>query len=306
MDEKNPLGFTHKQLEIVLDYCRKTRINPRMSYSEFHRKNGSYSRKQSTIDLLNRAYENLVILGPRLFCNRGLEVTLVKTDRNPHELIKEIKRENKKYKEQYKKNKYTYAIALSGEWSLMSIKLGASILEHIDTPIPTFPSNYSVEDLMFDQRGLLSRDPYPRFEDELDMQVYELMQSPRKTTFKEAGEELNIPWTTIQYRFKKILKQCKILSCFLPLGYNGYQYGVYTFKTKYEIGLHKTLKNLDRTSYIYKFNGTILLILFLDPGPLSINKVNDRFQHLEEIGIIHDLRISIPTRWWKPNYDFPD
>ncbi len=306
MGEKNPLGFTQKQLKIILDYCRKTRINPRIPYNEFHRKYSSYFRKQSTIDLLNRAYESYVVLGPRLFCNRGLEVTLIKDDRNPHELISEIRRENKKYKKQYEKDKYTYAIALSGEWSFMSLKLGASILEFADTPIPTFPSNYSVEDLMFDQIGLLDRDPYPQFEDELDMEIYELMKSPRKITFRKAGEELNIPWTTAQYRFKKIIKQCKILACFFPLGYYGYQYSVYTFKTKYEIGLIETLKRLDRTSYVYRFNGMILLILFLDPGPLSINKASDRFQHLEEIGIIRDLRASIPTRWWKPNYDFPD
>lgn len=173
---RNPLGFTVRQLGVILDFYREFAEDPRISFGKFHRKDSPYSRTQSTIDLLNKAYKEYVLIGPYIYCNSGIDVTLLKTNEK---------------------------------------------------------------------------------------------------------------------------------SSKLPLGYYGYEHLFITFKTEYEIGLAHALRGLDHSPYIEKYNDTILLTLFVPPGPLSPNRASGRFQDLEEMGIIHDLRVSIPTKWWKPNYDFP-
>lgn len=122
------------------------------------------------------------------------------------------------------------------------------------------------------------------------------MRVPRKNTFREVGEKLGISWQTVKNRFNKISTQCKIFSCFFPLGYYGYHQIFLTFKTKYEAGLINSLKKLDRTTYLWKFNDTVILNVFLLPNALSYNRASDRFQELEEMGMICDLHVSIPIR----------
>ncbi len=159
---------------------------------------------------------------------------------------------------------------------------------------------------MFDEEGKIESDPSPKEWDELDWAVYETFGYPREISFVRAGQILDVPWTTVKYRYERILQQCRVLNCFFPLGHAGYHYIVLTFGTKYETGLVRALQRIDRTTYIYKFRGTILLILFLLPHPLSYNKAGDRFKELEEMGIIHDLRVSIPIRWWKPTFNLKE
>lgn len=273
---------------MVLDFCTKVRKQPRLGYSEFHRKYSHYSRKQNTIYILNKAYENIVLSGPFLYCNSGIEVTLFDDVKNPIRFLQKIKNDGKT----------TYAIALCGDWDFISFNYGASILEHACTITPTClrENKYEVENLTFEKEGKLKGDPYPKCWDELDWQVYETMDCPRKVSFRDAGEELGVSWVTVKSHFKKILNQCKILTCFFPLGYYGYQQIFLTFKTKYEIGVVNALKKLDRTTYLWKFNDTIILNLFLLPDALSYNRASDRFQELEEMGIIHDLHVSVPIR----------
>lgn len=85
--------------------------------------------------------------------------------------------------------------------------------------------------------------------------------------------------------------------CFFPIGFENYQYVLLTFKTKYEVGLEKALSKLDRTTYLYKYNELIVLQLQVDPTGQEYNKVAARFEELEEMGIIHDLSVSIPIGW---------
>lgn len=290
-EKRNPLGFTEKQLKIILDFCRVVTKDPKIFCSEFHRKYNPYSRKQTTIDLIYKAYKKSVLIGPYLFCNKGYEVTLLKGVENPFELLKEKKKDKA----------ITYVAALFGEWDFMYINRGASLLEYAQTIIPNRLSNKRLETIYFDEPGKLKRDPYPTGWDEMDWKIYDLMGDPRAVTFREAGQNLDIPWSEVHKRYEKLLTQCKTLCYFLPLGYLGYQYMLLTFKTKYEIGLINALKRLDRSSYILKWNDTIILTLFLLPTPLAINTVGDRFKELEEIGILHDLRVSIPIRHYKPN-----
>lgn len=293
--KKNRIGFTPRQLGVILDFCRELPNDSRISYSKFHRKNGTYSRKQSTIQLLNEAYRKRVLVGPYIFCNRGIEVILLDDKRNSTELLSREKRSENT----------TFAMTLKGDWSFFCLKFGDNSLEHVSTIIPYCQSENRVEDLMFEEPGKLAPDPFPIGWDDLDWEIYDIMGAPREVSFVNAGKKLERPWKTIQNRFNKIKRQCKTLAYFLPLGYSGYNYIFLTFRTKYEIGLANALKRLDRSSYIQKFKDMILLTLFLSPEPLSLNNVSRRFQDLEEMGIIHDLRVSIPTKWWKPNYDFP-
>ena len=94
-----------------------------------------------------------------------------------------------------------------------------------------------------------------------------------------------------------ILTDFMRIVCFFPDSFEGYQYALLTFRTKYEVGLKKALSKLDRTTYLYKYNGLIILHMQIDPGPQKYNSATARFGELEEMGIIHDLRVSVPNRW---------
>ena len=89
----------------------------------------------------------------------------------------------------------------------------------------------------------------------------------------------------------------KVLTCFFPNGFYDYQSVLLTFKTKYEVGLEKALSELDRSSYLYKYDSTIILLIFIDRDTQVYNKITKRFGELEEMGIIHDLRVSIPNTY---------
>lgn len=298
VEEKNKLRYTEKQLSIVLSFCKAIEKDPRISYSEFHRKTGDYSRKQSTIDLLNKAYQQNVIVGPYIYCNRNLEVNLQKNDRNPFKLLEEAK----------KNKEITFALALGGDWSFLSLKRtngSKNILNHVSTIIPNHNAKCKIKDLYFEEEGKLDNDPCPQGWDELDWKVYGEMGAPRKVSITEVANKLNFSWKYIKKRFNKIMCQCKNLCYYLPLGYLGYHYIFLTFKTKYEVGLKKSLKKLDRSSYLQRFNDTIMLTLFLEPEAHSYTVAIDRFKELKEIGLIDDLLISIPHNWEKPHFDFP-
>lgn len=285
---KVKLRFTEEQLKIVLDFCTAISKDPRMPYKEFHEKYKPYKRLNTTNDLLKRAYENIIVSGPFLFANTGIEVCLTSNDENPKELLRKARNDRK----------ITWGIAMQGDWSLITFSYGANTLQHAATTIPVRLSNYSINDIEINEKGKLPDDPYPHGWDELDWKIFHEMRVIRKKTYIELTRELGIAYKTIHSRFVKILKQCKIMTCYFPLGYHGYQYIFLTFKTEYEIGLLNALRKLDRTSYLYKYRDMILLIAFLLPEPLALNSAIDRFKELEETGIIHDLSVSIPREWY--------
>ena len=90
------------------------------------------------------------------------------------------------------------------------------------------------------------------------------------------------------------------MTSFFPLGSENYSPLLVTFKTDYEIGMVKGLKNLNRTTYVYKTNNTIILYLCMRPLPKVQNFFTDKFQRLEEAGLINNLHISTPYGWHKP------
>jgi hypothetical protein len=279
------LGFSQKQLEMILRFCKVANNDPKIFYSEFHRKYSPFSRVQSTINTINKAYQEIVLSGPFIYCNNNIDVILMEEcECDPHELLAERENDPNSY----------FTMALYGDWEFICFHKGASMLQYADVITPVDLTQRKVKDLYFDEPGKLERDPYPCGWDELDWELYGIMGEPRKITFREVGKELGIPWSTVRERYNNILKQCKKLTCFFPLGYRGYHYLLVTFKTAYETGLVKSLKKLGRTTYLYKFSDTILLVLFLLPEALSYNDAIKNFKHLEKIGIIYDLRISSP------------
>jgi len=283
----NYSGFTDMQLETVLRFCKKTVQDPKITYSNFHRRFGTYNRRCTTSNAICKAYEKKVIFGPTLFCNNNIEVELMKTEESPLRLFRRKKKDPTT----------TLCMALCGDWSFVLFRRGANILEYFNSILPNSLSNVKIEQLEFREKGKLERIEYPHGWDEIDWSVYHLFRKPRQVSFFLASKELNMSWKSVQQHYEKILKQCKTYMSFFPLGHEGYSYFLATFRTDFEIGVENALKRLDRTSFLYKARGTIILLLFTSPDPLAYNRVSERFEEMEEIGIIHDLRVCIPIRW---------
>jgi len=285
--KKNVIGFTDKQLSLLLNYCRATLNNPRIPYNKFHSKYSFYSRKQSTADLISKAYEKVVVTGPFLYCSSNLEVVLLDNINNPL----------KHWKEQKSNPNIPFSMALQGDWDYLAFKRGANTLDYTETPIPSFPALCTLENIYFEEEGILTRDKYPHGWDEVDWEVFGAMRRARAESYKAIGEKLGISIFAVREHYLRILNQVKTLICFFPIGFYNYQYLVVTFSTKYEIGLERALKKLDRTTYLYKSEGRVILHMQVNSGPAAMNRVIARFKELEEIGIIHDFRASIPMEW---------
>jgi hypothetical protein len=273
-----------------LNYCKRIRKQPRIRYSEFHAKYHPYSRKQSTADLINAAYEHRVVTGPVLYANTGIEVKLFDNMDDPLEYLEECKRDKKT----------TLAYALYGDWSFVHFRYGANMLDFADSIIPNSYSNSGryIEDIRIEeQKGKLPQDAYPHGWSDEHWNLYNIFRMPRSLTFREAGKMLNLSWETMKKYYHDILKQCKVHCCFFPLEKNGYSKQFVTFETEYEVSLLATLKELNRTTYIYKTGETIILILFLIPRPFDFNISTNFFKQLEERGYIKNLHVCTPRVW---------
>ncbi len=284
-------GFKEKHLKILLNYCKMNRIDPRVRYSQFHRKYHPYSREQSTVDLINAAYAHEIITGPVLYANVGIEVNLMDNIDDPLEYLKECKKDEKT----------TLAYALHGDWSFIQFRYGASMLEFTDSILPhSYPTGKYVEDIKIEeQKGKLPKDPYPHGWLDEHWNLYRILGMPRSLSFVEVGKKIGLSWESVKKYYYEILKQCKVLSCFFPLGREGYSYQLVTFKTEYETGLAKALRKLDRTTYLYKTNEIIILVLSLIPRAKDFNISTNWFKELEEKGYIHNLHVCTPRRWFQ-------
>ncbi|MBU7028704.1 MAG: hypothetical protein HXS48_17345 [Theionarchaea archaeon] len=283
-------GFKEKHLKILLNYCKMTKIDPRVTYSQFHRKYRPYSREQSTMDLINAAYTHRVITGPVLYANTGIEVKLMDNINDPLEYLKKCKEDEKT----------TLAYALHGDWSFIHFRYGASMLKFADSILPHSYSNSCkyIEDIRVEeQKAKLPQDPYPHGWSDEHWDVYKVLRTPRSLTFRDVGKQIGLSWDSVKKYFYEVLRQCKVHSCFFPLGKNGYSHHVITFETEYEVSILRALKKLNRTTYIYKTQEMIILILFLIPRPLDFNISTNFFKELEEKGYIRDLHVCTPRKW---------
>ena len=275
-----------KNLETAYLYFLEKFRNPRLSLTNFFKIQTAYKSENGLNSFILDTYNQKILMKPEIFCNSGLAVNLMKNSENQLELLKECRRDSR----------CTYAIALCGHWSFLKVKNGASDIKFVDRVIPTYPSDISPFEITFSEKGKLKEDLYPHGWDEIDWEVYYLMKDP-SISFTKAirdseknGSRLSRP--TIRKRFKKILKDCKIQMNFFPRGYRGYDQVCFTFRTKYEIGLHNALKKIDRTSYLWKVRDFIILILFVEHYCATVR----HFKEMEENGLIRNLTVSIPNR----------
>ncbi len=289
MKGKDSLGFNTQHLSAVYDFSSQMLNNPRLPVRAFHRKCRPFRRLESTNNLINKAFENLVIYGPFLFCNNNIEVSLSKTEGIPFDLYEEKKADPLT----------TKVMLLGGDWSLLWFHRGASILQYTNTVFPQYPSRMKLEDIIFEEKGKLKRDPYPHRWDTFDWGIYDEMRDIRKYTYIEIGEKFGVTWKAIKKRFDVLLTQCKVFVSFYPLGYHNYDHIFFSFKTEYEIGLENALKKLDRSSFLWKYEDAILLVVH-HPSYESHNKITLRFAELEEMGLIRELKVSTPIKYYSP------
>jgi len=289
--KKNPAGFTERQLRLLLDYCYITRQNPKITIAKFHNDRSFYLRKKSTTDAIKKAYAREVITGPFLFVNSGIEVSLIRDVDNPREFFENCRKDKKT----------TLAFVSHGYWPIFWCKLGANTLQYHDSILPNKGciSDEKIEKIFFEEKGTLPVDLYPHRWFEEHWKTYYCMKSPRRIGFREAGKELGVSWVTAREYYLEVLKQCKIITTFFPLGIETYSPLLVTFKTDYETGIVKGLKTLNRATYLYKSDNTIILFLCISPTPREQNYLTDKFQRLEEMGLISDLHISTPYDWHK-------
>ena len=189
-------------------------------------------------------------------------------------------------------NEVTYIIALMGAYSLLCFRRGASILENAICIIPSFPAEKRISEIELTEKGDIERAKYPNNWDDLDWQVYYSMKKNPNLSFGKVGGNLGVSWTTVQTHFEKILKNADTWVSFFPKGYDYYQKALLKFKTQYEENLKLELQKIDRSSFLYKYDENMLLLLFYEDY-----KDLRRFEILKKEGKIKDLSFSAPIAW---------
>lgn len=277
------------QLETIYRFMSEYERNPRISLKQLHKKYKPYQTITSTRSLVKEAKDTKVLLGPRLFLNAGLDVELYR--REDLSLWGAQSHWNRAIHDPIVR----YAILLGGAHTLLLFKRGATVLTYAKAIKPSFPKKKEFSEINPIDKGKVPHDPYPKGWDDLDWSVYEYMKHP-SFSYVKVGKKLDVSWQTVKNRFKKILKDCKTWNSFFPRGLLNYYHVFMTFTTDYEIGLERELEKLDRTTFFYKFNDMILLY-----GAMDNYEGIARFGELEKEGIIHDLRVSNPIQWHKPD-----
>jgi hypothetical protein len=291
--KKNAAGFMEKHLQLLLNFCFEVRKNPKLTFADFHRAYSKYSRAALTSGLIEKAYERRVIAGPFLFVNSGIEVQLLHDVDNPLKFFEKCKKDERT----------NLAVISRGYWPILWCKKGANTLQYHDSILP-FRNNGPISDrnvdkIFFEEKGTLPVDKYPHAWFEEQWNTYYRLKHPREVTFREAAKDLGVTWVMGRKYFLNILKQCKVMTNFFPLGAEAYSPILVTFKTDYETGIVKGLRTLNRTTYLYKAENTIILLVGTSPIPRAQNHIAGKFDKLEEIGVIRDLHISTPINWHK-------
>lgn len=286
----------NEKLQTVYEYILESRKNVRIPIRRFHKKTKREKGARSISRILEDARLSYILVGPFVYANTGTEVELILREEN-HDIMFED------WKKCTSDPSVTYAVLLSGTHTLLIFRNGANILSFADSIIPTFPRKAEIPDLQIKERGKLEKDPFPHGWDEIDWEIFEIMRNPLVSFLKVAeiirqkhkeDEYRNVTWQTIRNRFNKVIRDCKTWISFFPQGLYTYYHTFLSFKTEYEIGVYNELRKLDRTSYIYKFEDTLMLFVY-------IKNFEDQkfFLNLQKEGIIHDLRVSTPVEWYK-------
>ncbi|MGC1121535.1 MAG: hypothetical protein WBA22_10625 [Candidatus Methanofastidiosia archaeon] len=258
--------------------------SPRIRVSKLHRDHSPYKVRNSTINLLKQGKENSVLIGPFLYCNSGIEVELIKKLKDPFYLMLQLRNDPS----------ITKIVMMMGEYSLLVFRRGANMLKFAAATNPCFPSDHRIQHMNPRRCGKLPCDLYPEKWDHLDWDIYNEMIDPNVSFPKISSKFKDVSWRTIRDRYNRIVNDCKVWMEFFPSGKKSYSQVFFTFKTDYEIGVKEELEKINRTSYLYKVGETLLLTLFLDN-----NMQQYAFLKLQKRGLIRDLTVSIPLRYWE-------
>lgn len=257
--------------------------NVRLKKKTIRKKISPYSTIDATRKFLKRIRNMKVLFGPELWVNSGFVVELIKNGRRSSLALFDTYRND---------DQINYAIACMGVHSLLAFKKGASILKNAICVTPTYPGKMKISDIELTEKGEIARDEYPHNWNDLDWSVFSAMRKNPGRSYGKAGGELGVSWVTVREHLKKILNDCKVSTSFYPKGYNYYQQALLRFKTKYERNLWKELKKIDRSSFLYKYNDSLILILFYeDYTDLKI------FDILKKERKIKNLEFSTPIAW---------
>ncbi len=281
----NPL-----QCETVYAFMNEYEKNPRIAVKELHKRCSPYRGVSTTTALLTKAKDTQVFIGPRIFMNAHIDVSVIyREEMSPNESV-EI------WNATVTDSTVTYAVLLSGAHTLIVFRKGATVLTYAEAVKPSYPAKKRLEEIAPVKREKLPRELYPNSWDDLDWKVYQLMKHPLSLSYREAGAKLGVSWVTVRDHFLKILRDCKPWNSFFPRGLPNYYHSFLTFETDYEVGIRDELAKLDRSSFLYRCGKMMILYICCDD-----QKAHYRFHELEKEGIIHDARVSIPIQWSKPD-----
>ncbi|MBU6998237.1 MAG: hypothetical protein HXS42_11310 [Theionarchaea archaeon] len=278
--------LTSRQLETVYSFMQAFERNPRISYRKLFREYCTYRSRDTVPQIITQSRNMQILLGPRLYVNANTDVEIINVEDN----------KKKDWKSVVSDEKVTYALLLSGGHHLLAFRRGATVLIYAEAIKPSFPAQKTLEEISPEIEGELPRFEYPRWGD-LDWEVYRLMGDPR-VSFVDVGSKLGISWQTVKNHYEKILEDCRIWISFFPRGRMSYYHLFFTFSTSYELGIREELTKLDRTSYLFKYENTLILFVYSDSGWTTCR----HFSELEKKGILRDLRVSIPVQWHRPEF----
>ncbi len=271
--------LTIDQLKVLYSCMLAYQKNPRISDNQLHRNLNAYRNRQSTNALLHRAREYQILLGPYVYANTGISIFLHKNKKVSLEL----------YDKKRSDPDVNRVMMLFGEYSLLCFQKGTDdLLRFAEAIIPSFPARKTIDDLVIERIGKLKDDPFPAHWSELDWKVFNHMKDPSIPYF-QVGQKLGFSFMTIKAHWLKIFPDCKTWLAFFPRGYKNYYPTILIFNTDYEIGFKEELQDLDRTSYLYKFDDTLILIIFLD----EVDQIHT-FYEMEKEGMIENLAVSVP------------
>ena len=273
-----------RHLEIILQYVRFCVDEKEVRPMKFHRKCKPYKKRQSTSDLLYKAIKREVIRRPKLLCLPDIDVHFVKYNGLPRIDL---------YEEKSKDPNVTYVMALMGAFSLIYFQYGTGTLKYVKCVTPSYPSSFKFRDIdpTIHSKGKLESMKKPTNWSDFHWKIYEARNDPQRSSVK-IGKELNVDCSTVLDKYYEILKDCEIWIPFFPNGIANYTPYVFTLKSEYEQGILEELKKLDRSSYVYKADNTLILTLFFK-RELEV----DSFLKMEKKGIVHNMRVSNPIHY---------
>lgn len=270
-----------KDLLAAYKLLQAFRKNPRIKKKFIRKEISPYNSYSATEDFLERIRKEEILFGPKLWINSGFVVDLVKSGK---------KSSLELYEKYMEDPQVSYLMALMGAFSLLAFRRGASILKYAVCISPTYPAEKKITEIELYEKGEIEKNKYPNWDD-LDWKVFNRMRDPTRS-FGKVGGELEMTWMTVRKHFQKIIKDCDIWLSFYPKGEKTYPEAILTFKTKYEANLKSELEKIDRTSFMYKFNETIILYLHYDTY-----KDLKTFEILKKERKMRELQFSRPIAW---------